>query len=39
MLPDSLGASGWYLEAQGHRRHREYQDALQDPEESQEETS
>lgn len=38
MLPDLLGASGWYLEALGHRRHREYQDALQDPKESQEET-
>lgn len=38
MLQDLLGASGWYLEDLGHRLHQEYQDAQQDPEESQEET-
>lgn len=33
---DLLEASEWYLEAQGHRRNQEYQDALEDPEESEE---
>lgn len=31
-----LEASVWYLAAQGHRLNQEYQDALEDPRESQE---